>query len=637
MTGRCRAQHRDGERRTGRLAETHAEIEQRIEPESGEQPAVAGLGGEVGGAAVIEGAGTEHRQRCDGGRGDETIEEDRNPGAAGADDGTRDRHQFPAAQPAQQVEGIAARPAMMLNAGGDHPGLAEQRLAGEPGPRSDPVGRVAAEQGTGDRRGGGRVADAHLADAEHVRLRVHRHQAAGEGGREVGFGQGRCGGEIGGRPVEIEGIDREIRADARADLVDGGAAGPEVRDHLSRDRRRIGRNAAHGDTMIAGKHPDHRAVHPRRMAPLPGSEPFGQHLQAAKRAGRLGEPRFPGRRRRRRRPIRPRQAFDQTTDPGHVGDGFQHLSRVPCGFRPGLILRRLTALRPGRDVFYNDARSHDQTKPVTPPPEPSLADPPRPARALLAGWRGLRSAAGFLTVLPVAPAAATGAVPSQAGGFLSGAMAWFPVVGAAIGATAGGALLLADGLGAGAAVAIVAAVAAPVALTGALHEDGLADVADGFGGGWSREDKLRILSDSRIGAFGVVTLILAFAGRFAALADLGDGVAAVMVLIAAATLSRAVIPAVARFTPSARPQGLAGAAGRPSAAQVGIALGSGALIVALLLPAPAALAAVAVAISAAAGIAILATRQIGGHTGDVLGATQVAAEVVVLVVLSALA
>src|SRR5204862_794236 len=98
----------------------------------------------------------------------------------------------------------------------------------------------------------------------------------------------------------------------------------------------------------------------------------------------------------------------------------------------------------------------------------------------------------------------------------------FPLVGAGVGAIAALTFLVAELLGCGSAPAALLAVAAGLAVTGAFHEDGLADTADGFGGGKSREEKLAIMRDSRHGSFGVIALVLRGGLRAAALGTVGE-------------------------------------------------------------------------------------------------------------------
>lgn len=244
----------------------------------------------------------------------------------------------------------------------------------------------------------------------------------------------------------------------------------------------------------------------------------------------------------------------------------------------------------------------------------------------------LRTAAAFLTVLPdrrAEPDAGAARGAASTGGFLDRAMAMFPVVGAGVGAAAGAAFVLADGIGLPPLVAAPIGLAVLVAATGALHEDGLGDVADGFGGGRTREDKLRIMRDSRVGTYGVTAIAFSLALRAAALAVL-PVVPAVAALIAAAALSRAMLPAVLYGLPAARPSGLGAAAGRPQMRTAVLALAIGGLIGLVAVGPAAAVLATAMAAVAAAAVVLLAHRQIGGQTGDVCGAAQQAAEVAAL-------
>ena len=211
----------------------------------------------------------------------------------------------------------------------------------------------------------------------------------------------------------------------------------------------------------------------------------------------------------------------------------------------------------------------------------------------------------------------------------------FPIVGAAVGALGGAVLYLASGLGVPAFVAAVLGVGATVALTGALHEDGLADVADGFGGGADRARKLEIMRDSRIGAYGVLALALVMVAKIGALGAFRNPGDAWLALIAASAMSRAAMPILMVALPPARAEGLGAMAGRPERTRLLAALGIALALALVLLDFDAALA-------AAAGVGVvaylmtgLARRQIQGHTGDVLGATQQIADLTVLVTLSA--
>jgi adenosylcobinamide-GDP ribazoletransferase len=238
------------------------------------------------------------------------------------------------------------------------------------------------------------------------------------------------------------------------------------------------------------------------------------------------------------------------------------------------------------------------------------------------------TAVAVLTRLPVGAA-------QPADGAIATASWAFPLVGAGIGALVALAFLFAELLGCGNAPAALIALAASLALTGALHEDGLADTADGFGGGTSREEKLEIMRDSRHGSFGVVALVFSIALRAAALGTIGEPLHAALALIAAHAASRGALPPLMRILVPARADGLGATAGRPSLVVAIVAVMLGAMI-ALAVLGPA-IGAVALALSggALALAAMLAHRQIGGYTGDVLGFFQQIGEIVMLLVAAA--
>ncbi|MDH3473682.1 MAG: adenosylcobinamide-GDP ribazoletransferase [Rhodospirillales bacterium] len=245
----------------------------------------------------------------------------------------------------------------------------------------------------------------------------------------------------------------------------------------------------------------------------------------------------------------------------------------------------------------------------------------------------LQAATGFLTRVPLGRFA-----PGEPADMARATRA-YPLVGAGIGLAGAGAFWLATVLGLPGLIAGLIAVAATMLFTGALHEDGLADVADGFGGGRDRAGKLEIMRDSRIGAYGVAALVLSIGLRAAALGELGAAESAGLVLIAAHAVSRALLPAAMTVLPLARSSGLAAATGRPSQAQAITALLL-ALVIALVitvgLGSGAGLAAFAAAALGAVLVCWLAQAQIGGYSGDVLGAVQQAAETVFLLAVVAL-
>jgi len=238
----------------------------------------------------------------------------------------------------------------------------------------------------------------------------------------------------------------------------------------------------------------------------------------------------------------------------------------------------------------------------------------------------LQVAFAFLTRLPVARSDAI------APGDLSRALWAAPLVGVAVGAIGGAVYAFAQTLHVTSVMAATLAVAATILVTGALHEDGLADVADGFGGGATREQKLEIMRDSRIGSYGVLALILSLVLRIGALTDIGDSVLVAIALIAAHAGARTCLPLLMRLVPTARDDGLSAHAGLPPSATSLAAVLIGAAIILACLGLLSGLAALLLLAMAVAFMAWLCWRQIQGQTGDVLGALEQSAEVIVLVV-----
>jgi cobalamin 5''-phosphate synthase/cobalamin synthase len=242
---------------------------------------------------------------------------------------------------------------------------------------------------------------------------------------------------------------------------------------------------------------------------------------------------------------------------------------------------------------------------------------------------------GFLSRLPVPARFFEGH-----DGSVSRAVRAFPAAGVVIAAVPALVLALLLQLDAGPLLSALIALALLTILTGALHEDGLADAADGFGGGRDREHALSIMKDSRTGSYGVIALILSLALRATALAALAEREAALpaLGLMAAAAVSRGLMVWHWALLPPARTNGVAVGAGRPTAAARTFALASAALLALLLLlpttPLFPVLVAGTLAALAALGVTRLATRRIGGHTGDTIGATQQTGEIVFLVSLA---
>lgn len=178
-------------------------------------------------------------------------------------------------------------------------------------------------------------------------------------------------------------------------------------------------------------------------------------------------------------------------------------------------------------------------------------------------------------------------------------------------------------------------VTALVAPTGALHEDGLADSADGLVGGATAEKRLLIMKDSRIGTFAGLALVLSTLLRASAYGALFIHPAAgVFAVLGGGALSRLSMIALWAVLPNARPDGLAARLGQPD--NRAVAIGAGVTILLLsplpaLVGAPAVLLGIAFAGLAALAFGALAREKIGGQTGDILGATQVLAEMAFLV------
>ncbi|GLK67845.1 adenosylcobinamide-GDP ribazoletransferase [Hansschlegelia plantiphila] len=241
----------------------------------------------------------------------------------------------------------------------------------------------------------------------------------------------------------------------------------------------------------------------------------------------------------------------------------------------------------------------------------------------------------FFTRLPVPPGWGT----RQPDRIFDGVAALAPFAGAVIGALSGVALTACLALGLAPLAAAVFAVAAGVLVSGALHQDGLADVVDGFGGGATRERKLAIMRDSGVGAYGATALSLALMARVALVASLVASLgpeSAVLALIAAAALSRPLALLPTRLSAPARGEG-AGASARPKARSVAIGCALGLATTIAFGGVPGGVAAAAFGGAAALGVVALARRQIGGYTGDVCGAAAELAEIAALAALAAFA
>jgi adenosylcobinamide-GDP ribazoletransferase len=232
----------------------------------------------------------------------------------------------------------------------------------------------------------------------------------------------------------------------------------------------------------------------------------------------------------------------------------------------------------------------------------------------------VRTAVAFLTRLPV---------PSPAEPALDRAAVFFPIVGLLVGGIAAGVRAASD-LVLPPLPATLLAVTAALLVTGALHEDGLADVADGLGAHVSRERRLEILRDPRVGTFGALALTCAVGLVLTTVGAL-DTEDAARALIAAHVLSRWAMLPVSRFVGPAR----TGGAGALLRVQTPALLAATVLAAAIAVAVGAAAAIIAAAAASAVAAAVL-QRGLGGVTGDGYGATAKLAEVAVCTTLAAL-
>lgn len=260
----------------------------------------------------------------------------------------------------------------------------------------------------------------------------------------------------------------------------------------------------------------------------------------------------------------------------------------------------------------------------SPPPEPTAraaeSGARHPSKAL---WHGLPRAIAFLTIAPM---------PATARDGLAGAAGWFPLVGASIGALAGSVRVGSEQL-VGRTPATVLAIVTLVLMTGALHQDGLADTADGLGARGERARRLQAMRDPATGAFGALALIGWTLLMLTTLASL-DAAHALLALTVACALARWTALLHAAAVPPARSDGLGAAlhVSRPALAAATVV--SAVLSLGLCTVIPGAIA-TGVALLLAALSALLAYRTLGGRTGDTLGASIAVTEAVACVALLA--
>ena len=259
------------------------------------------------------------------------------------------------------------------------------------------------------------------------------------------------------------------------------------------------------------------------------------------------------------------------------------------------------------------------------------------AAGMIADWlRALATGVQFLTRIPV-PGGAS-AIPSSYQQDVPRMLALFPVIGAGIGAVTASVLWLAAQLWPFP-LAVLIALAMEAMLTGALHEDAVADVCDAFGGGATQQDILRILKDSRIGSYGLVGLGFAVALRAGGLIASGGPARAALVLVMSGVLARVVILVVMAWVPPvAGRAGLAGGMGMPLRWKTvlgGIALAMPIFVVAAVADPRALGFGVLMCALFVLWFAALVRRRIGGGTGDCFGCAAYAAMVLVTLAFAA--
>ena len=242
---------------------------------------------------------------------------------------------------------------------------------------------------------------------------------------------------------------------------------------------------------------------------------------------------------------------------------------------------------------------------------------------------GLLGAIVFLTRVPVRTSRSLDT---------AGSVPWFPIVGLLLGGLVGGVAALLEPW-ASPSVAAGVAIVVGLLVTGCFHEDGLGDVADAFVGGWTRDDRLRILKDSRHGTYGVAAIVSSITLRFVALGALvaAGPKAAVIGAVAAHGLARAGAVGTMLVARPATGEGLgADYVARLRRGPTAIGIGATIAIVSFVGGWWVAAAAATVAVTTTA-VVTWSRRKIGGFSGDVLGAIEQCAEIAVFVVLSMIA
>lgn len=240
-------------------------------------------------------------------------------------------------------------------------------------------------------------------------------------------------------------------------------------------------------------------------------------------------------------------------------------------------------------------------------------------------WQDLPAAMGLMSRIPVR-------VDTERATSRSARATWaYPLAGTILGTIAGTVAWGLGALGLPPVIQAIGALTTSVITTGAMHEDGLADCADGLWGGWTRERRLEIMKDSRTGAYGVIAIALSLLWRAALLTLVLSTANPILILAALGALSRSAMAPLMAFLPSARRNGLSSSVGAPPKATAVTSAILG-LLIALPLIGP-----IPCLIAAATAFvwATIALKKIGGQTGDILGASQQLTEITALIALAA--
>ena len=242
----------------------------------------------------------------------------------------------------------------------------------------------------------------------------------------------------------------------------------------------------------------------------------------------------------------------------------------------------------------------------------------------------IRITVALSTILPVGPQA-----PINDGEIAQASWA-LPVAGLLVGLAGAAIYSIARMTGLTTGPAAMLAVAATVLITGAIHEDGLADTADGLGGGRTPDRKLDIMRDSRIGTYGACALFISLALRWSALAAIGKVGSVAAALSVSHAAARAALPTFMWLVPPARSDGLSAGAGQPSGQSAIIAMGLGMLCLIFGLGPSGAVIGAILLVLAGLITGWLAISHVGGQTGDILGAMEQIGEITIVLMVAAL-